>query len=127
MTDEEHVDKFLAQHGKVSYLEIPAIYPLDSADFYEAVFGWKIERRAPDNVSFFDGAGQLLGRLIPDRAPAATPGFLPYKSVDQVGATVENIAASGGVIVSAPYPEGNLTIATFRDPAGNLLGIWQET
>jgi hypothetical protein len=25
----------------------------------------------------------------------------------------------------APYPEGDLWVATFRDPAGNVLGVWQ--
>jgi predicted enzyme related to lactoylglutathione lyase len=24
------------------------------------------------------------------------------------------------------YPEGSLTIAAFRDPAGNVIGVWQE-
>ena len=27
---------------------------------------------------------------------------------------------------TAPYPEGNLTVATFRDPAGNEIGVWQQ-
>jgi hypothetical protein len=27
-------------------------------------------------------------------------------------------------IVDGPYPEGDLWVATFRDPAGNVLGIW---
>jgi predicted enzyme related to lactoylglutathione lyase len=32
----------------------------------------------------------------------------------------------GAEVISAPYPEGSLTIATVRDPAGNVIGIWQE-
>ena len=32
----------------------------------------------------------------------------------------------GGEIVKAPYPEGNLLVATVRDPAGNVIGLWQE-
>jgi hypothetical protein len=27
-------------------------------------------------------------------------------------------------IVDGPYPEGDLWVATFRDPAGDVLGIW---
>jgi hypothetical protein len=27
-------------------------------------------------------------------------------------------------IVHGPYPEGDLWVATFRDPAGDVLGIW---
>jgi predicted enzyme related to lactoylglutathione lyase len=36
------------------------------------------------------------------------------------------VEAQGGEIVKAPYPEGNLWVATFHDPAGNVLGLWQE-
>jgi len=34
--------------------------------------------------------------------------------------------AHGGEVVKAPYPEGNLWVATVRDPAGNMIGLWQE-
>jgi predicted enzyme related to lactoylglutathione lyase len=29
--------------------------------------------------------------------------------------------------VTAPCPEGNLRVATFLDPAGNEIGVWQTT
>jgi predicted enzyme related to lactoylglutathione lyase len=32
----------------------------------------------------------------------------------------------GGAPVMAPYPEGDLWVATFRDPAGNIVGVWQQ-
>jgi len=32
----------------------------------------------------------------------------------------------GGVIVTPLYPEGDLCVATFRDPAGNQIGVWQR-
>jgi predicted enzyme related to lactoylglutathione lyase len=35
-------------------------------------------------------------------------------------------AGQGAEVVALPYQEGNLTIATVRDPAGNVIGIWQE-
>jgi predicted enzyme related to lactoylglutathione lyase len=36
------------------------------------------------------------------------------------------VAARGGEVVAAPYPEGDLCLATFRDPAGNVVGVWQR-
>jgi hypothetical protein len=30
-----------------------------------------------------------------------------------------------GAVVKAPYPEGDLWVATFRGPAGNTVGVWQ--
>lgn len=34
--------------------------------------------------------------------------------------------AHGGAVLRAPYPEGDVWVATFSDPAGNVLGIWQS-
>jgi predicted enzyme related to lactoylglutathione lyase len=31
-----------------------------------------------------------------------------------------------GEIAREPYPEGDLWVATFRDPAGNEVGVWQQ-
>jgi predicted enzyme related to lactoylglutathione lyase len=28
--------------------------------------------------------------------------------------------------VTEPYPEGDLWVAVFRDPSGNVLGVWQH-
>jgi predicted enzyme related to lactoylglutathione lyase len=39
--------------------------------------------------------------------------------------TLAEVVARGGEVVTAPYPEGDLWVATFRDPAGNVLGVWQ--
>jgi predicted enzyme related to lactoylglutathione lyase len=50
---------------------------------------------------------------------------LPFIYVDRIDAIVKRIMQAGGQIVEPPHPEGNLWVATFRDPAGNLLGIWQ--
>jgi predicted enzyme related to lactoylglutathione lyase len=40
--------------------------------------------------------------------------------------TLAEVVARGGEVVTAPYPEGDLWVATFRDPAGNVLGVWQR-
>jgi len=32
-------------HGKVCYLEIPAITAEASADFYRGIFGWTVKKR----------------------------------------------------------------------------------
>jgi len=35
------------------------------------------------------------------------------------------VTASGGEIAKAQRTEGDTKIAEIRDPAGNLLGLWQ--
>ena len=119
------VDKGLARHGHVSYLEIPAADLEQSAAFYEAVLGWNVERRGPDRISFDDRSGDLIGRWVAGRAASREPGLLPYIYVDRIDEVVERVVNRGGEVVQPPYPEGDLWVATFRDPAGNLMGIWQ--
>jgi uncharacterized protein len=119
------VDDGLARHGHVSYLEIPAVDTGKSAEFYEAVFGWRIERRDTGRHSFDDQSGNLIGALVTGRVVSREPGLLPFIYVDRIDDVVQRILTRGGEIVKTPYPEGDLWVATFRDPAGNLMGIWQ--
>ncbi len=50
---------------------------------------------------------------------------LPFIYVDRIGEIIESVTQNGGEIVKPPYAEGNLWVATIRDPAGNVMGIWQ--
>jgi predicted enzyme related to lactoylglutathione lyase len=61
-----------------------------------------------------------------DQAISREPGLLPYIYVNHIDNTLRQIEAQGGKVVKAPYREGNLWVATFSDPAGNVIGLWQE-
>jgi uncharacterized protein len=115
----------LTHHGHVSYLEIPAADIEQSAAFYVAVFGWTIRHPETGSASFDDRSGDLIGRWVTSRRIAREPGILPFIYVDRIDETAARVAAHGGEIVKSPYPEGDLWVATFRDPAGNMLGFWQ--
>ena len=53
--------------------------------------------------------------------------MLVYIRVDDVDASLERITEAGGEIVLARTEEGEgLAYATFSDPAGNFLGVFQE-
>lgn len=119
------IDGGLARHGHISYLEIPAADIEKSAAFYEAVFGWETQRREDGQCSFDDRSGNLIGRWKNGCLASKAPGFLPYIYVDQIDVVVARIGQSGGQIVEPIRAEGNLRVATFRDPAGNLLGVWE--
>ncbi len=123
--DSGAVEDRLARHGHVSYLEIPAVDTAQSAAFYEAVFGWRVQRRDSGHFSFDDRSGDLIGGWVTGRAASREPGLLPYIYVDRIDEIVELVVTQGGEVVKAPYPEGDLWVATFRDPAGNIMGIWQ--
>ncbi len=109
----------------ISYLHIPAVDPQRSATFYQAVFGWSLGG-TPDHPSFEDGTGHVIGHWVSDLAVAGEAGVMPYIYVDHVDDTLAKVNVSGGEVMKAPYREGDLWVATFRDPAGNVLGIWQR-
>jgi predicted enzyme related to lactoylglutathione lyase len=114
----------LTRPGKLSYIQIPATDAAALGKFYEAAFGWTISPGRPDHVSFEDASGELIGAFVTQWTPGA-PGVLPYISVTNVDATLAVIQEQGGSVDTPPYAEGNLTVARFRDPSGNVIGIWK--
>lgn len=113
-------------HGKICYLELPAADIAQSAAFYEKVFGWTIHRRDDGSVTFADGVGQVNGVWLPGAPPATDPKILIHIMVDNAETTLRAIIEHGGEIaqpIGAHAPE---ITARFRDPAGNILGIYQE-
>ena len=111
--------------GGISYLRIPAPDPSGTAAFYGTVFGWSIDLDRPD-PSFADGSGHVIGHFRKDLPVSGDGGVVPYVYVDLVAETVTKIVENGGEVVTAPYPEGDLWVALFLDPAGNRMGLWQR-
>src|SRR5205809_1389608 len=108
----------------VSYLRIPAGDPHRAAAFHEDVFGWRVDA-AREDPSFEDGTGHVIGHFVRDLPVAGEAGVRPYVFVESVDETLAKVVAQGGEVVTPPYPEGDLWVATFRDPAGNVIGAWQ--
>ena len=118
--DHETVSESASEfsHGRVSYLQIPASDVMESAGFYEAIFGWRIERPYPS----FEAPG-LIGQWVSDRPPAAEAGPLLWINVDDLDETLESVRRNGGDVIDPPTPDGPRWLATIRDPAGNAIGI----
>ena len=108
---------------RLTYLELPAGDARRAAEFYRAVLGWKIEKRAEGDYRFADEAANLIGRWIDGRA--SEPGMVPYFSVERVADAVALAPAHGGEVVAAPRREGDVLVARLRDPAGSVVGVWQ--
>jgi predicted enzyme related to lactoylglutathione lyase len=114
------------ENGKICYIELPAKDIATSSSFYAKVFGWKVRTRGDGSVAFDDGVGEVSGTWRTDR-PVGTepPGILIYIMVTDITKTIALIVASGGEItqpVGADHPE---ITARFKDPAGNVLGLYQ--
>jgi predicted enzyme related to lactoylglutathione lyase len=113
-------------NGKVCYVEIPAIDLELSAAFYRDVFGWQIRQRGDGNTAFDDTTGEVSGAWVTGRSPAAEPGLLLYIWVDDAAAAIDAVIAHGGEIVQPIGIDAPEISARFRDPAGNVVGLYQE-
>jgi uncharacterized protein len=113
-------------NGKICYVEIPATDIQRSSDFYHKSFGWEIRRRGDGAVAFDDGVGQVSGTWVLGRPPMTTPGLMIYIMVDSVEKTVESVMANGGEIVQPIGGDAPEITARFKDPGGNILGLYQE-
>ena len=113
-------------NGKVCYIEMPAVDINQSASFYQEIFGWQIRTRGDGSVAFDDAVGQVSGTWVIGRPPSPQPGLLIYIMVDSVTAAVEAVIAHGGKIVQPVGMDAPEITARFSDPAGNVLGLYQQ-
>jgi uncharacterized protein len=112
--------------GKICYLEMPAADIARSSAFYQRVFGWNIRKRGDGSTAFDDPTGEVSGAWVLGRAPSVTPGLLFYINVDSVAAILETIVSNGGEIVQPLGADAPEITARFRDPAGNVIGLYQQ-
>jgi uncharacterized glyoxalase superfamily protein PhnB len=111
--------------GKLCYIEIPAADVRASAEFYQRAFGWKIRRRGDGAVAFDDTVGEVSGTFVAGR-PVGEPGLVIYVMVARADAALDAVRAAGGEIVRPVDPGAGEVFGWIRDPAGNVLGVYQQ-
>ncbi len=115
----------IVANGKICYVEIPALDVARSAAFYQRVFGWNILKRGDGSTTFDDNVG-VNGAWRLDRKAATPPTLMLHIMVDDIEASIQAIVANGGEIVQPVGADAPEITAQFRDPAGNVLGIYQH-
>jgi hypothetical protein len=113
-------------NGKICYIELPSTDIARSSEFYKRVFGWNVRKRGDGHLAFDDTTGQVSGSWVLNRPPASQPGLLVYIMVDSVAATIDTIVANGGEIVQPIGADAPEITARFRDPGGNVVGLYQQ-
>jgi len=98
---------------------MPATDIARSAEFYKSVFGWTIRKRGDGSTAFNDSVNEVSGT-------SGKPGLLFYIMVDSVAATVDTVVAHGGEIVQPIGADAPEITARFRDPGGNVIGLYQN-
>ncbi len=70
--------------------------------------------------------GEVSGTWMLGRRAAAEPGLLIYIMVDSVAETLDTVIANGGKIVQPIGADAPEVTARFSDPAGNVIGLYQQ-
>src|SRR5688572_19772146 len=86
-------------HGKICYLEIPAMTAETSAVFYSSIFGWTVRKRGDGELAF-DDTGGVSGTWVKesDRTPDEQTRI--YIMVDDISDTLKKIEAAGGMVLT---------------------------
>ena len=114
------------RNGKICYIEMPSIDIERSASFYKTVFGWTVRKRGDGATAFDDTVNEVSGAWVLNRKPMKEVGLLFYIMVDSVEQTIEKIEANGCKIVQPIGMDAPEITARFSDPAGNIIGLYQE-
>jgi uncharacterized protein len=113
-------------NGKICYLELPAVDVAQSATFYKNVFDWNIRRRDNGRIAFDDAVGEVSGTWVIGRNPHTEIGLLIYIMVDNMNNAIDLVTKNGGKIVQPVGKDFPEITARFSDPAGNILGLYQQ-
>jgi uncharacterized protein len=121
--------------GRVVHFEIP----FDDGDrarrFYGDAFGWQLQGipsmgytlvttgpsgdRGPTEPGFVNGG-------MMSRSDSPSPAPILVVDVDSIDKTLDRIGELGGEVVLARQPVGEMGFsAYFRDPEGNVVGLWE--
>jgi predicted enzyme related to lactoylglutathione lyase len=113
-------------NGKICYVELPSTNIQESSDFYRDALDWQIRQRSDGSTAFDDGVGQVSGTWRTDRKPSTGIGILVHIMVDDIEVSMRKIKDHGGSIVQEVGMDAPEITAWFRDPSGNVLGLYQQ-
>jgi uncharacterized protein len=116
------------------HFEIPADNVERASNFYRKTFGWAIEKMPEIEYAVVHTDAEMSGpggeELPPDGGIGSRQGptKIPHLTiiVDDLDAVTSQIEKNGGKIVKKKHSMGeNGFSATFSDPEGNTIGLFQ--
>ena len=110
----------------VVHWEIGATNAKRTQEFFAKLFDWKIDANNPLNYGLVDtGGGGINGGI--NTAPHGVPYFVMYVQVDDLQKYLDKANALGGEAVVPPTDiPGVGSYAFFKDPDGNIIGLFKS-
>ena len=92
---------------------------------YSALLGMEPQSDSPYYVGY-EAEGQQIG-LVPNGAQQGLTSPTAYWHVADIEAKLAEVTAAGATVKQAPNEVGGgRLVATFADPDGNVLGVYQD-
>ena len=113
-------------HHTIDYVEIYVDDVAAAKEFYAAAFGWQFADYgdAYAGIQAPDGDGEV-GGLTVGRPTGSSPFVLMFSQ--DLEASLRAVTEAGGEIVEGPYDYPGGRRFHFRDPSGNVLGVFQPS
>ncbi len=121
---------------KVVHFEIPAMNVERAQKFYSSVFDWKITAMPEMKYTIVSTGptsdegmpsepGFINGGLMEKKDPLTSP--IITISVADIQQAITEIKKAGGTLIKEPVKVADMGLsAYFKDPEGNLMGLWQN-
>ena len=121
--------------GRVVHFEIPADDVERARQFYREAFGWQLQpmpemgytlvQTTPTGDQGPTEPGAINGGMMQRHDPLST--VIVVIDVDDIDTALKTVEELGGTVVRQRMPIGDMGHAAyFRDPDGNVVGLWQN-
>ena len=116
----------MAKGNPIGWFEIMGGDAAATQKFYRELFNWNVDANNPMNYGMVTAAEGGIGGGVGGAMDGGASQVTVYADVDDLQATLDKAVHLGGSVVSPPMEvpgQGGLTIAHFKDPNGNVIGI----
>jgi predicted enzyme related to lactoylglutathione lyase len=124
--------------GKVVHFEIPADDEGRAREFYREVFGWQLQEMPELDYTIVMTTAVDQQTQLPTEPGAINGGLMKRSSdtpspvitvdVESIDDSMKQIESRGGSVVKARTEiPGMGAFAYFKDPEGNVMGLWETT
>lgn len=107
----------------LDYVELPVGSAPEACTFYGDAFGWSFTAYGEDYAAHEGGPCQL--GIDGTKDAKKTPAILPVIRVEDLEAVQSSVISAGGTIVQEIFAFPGGRRFHFRDPQGNVLGVYQ--
>jgi len=109
----------------VVHVEIPAANVEAAAKFYQDLFAWKIQPVPGMNYTMWEAADGSGGGFPEANADNPAGQVLVYIDSNDIEADLKNVKKLGGKVLHEKTEiPGMGWFGTFKDPTGNVLGLY---